>query len=201
MSIVRVGGSPRIRVASDRRYDHRCRRKRRPRRCPGVARRGALWFRGLVVAARRLVAPRNAGAVRNVRCKHVFDLYSACRREWRFSDEVRVWPSRGLRGLRGGGPAANRACVENVHVARATVRRPMYPKLAFQAHGAALGIQMNSDTTVGSVVVLGVVVFGGGGTAAPLDNEGRAGDGHVFKGRSSSARISSPRTGPGVDHL
>ena len=126
MPIARVGGSPRIRVASDRRYDQRRRRKRRPRRCPGIARRGAVWFRGLVVAARRLVAPRNAGAVRNVWCEHVFDLYSTCRREWRVSDEVRVWRSRELWGLRGGGTPANRACVENVHVARATVRLPAF---------------------------------------------------------------------------
>lgn len=60
---------------------------------------------------------------------------------------------------------------------------------------------MNCDTMVGSVVVLGVVVLGGGGAAAPLGGEGRADNEHAFKEYSSSARISSPRTGPGVDHL
>lgn len=94
MPISPVGRSPRIGVPSDRRYSQHCRRKWRRRRGQRIARRGGVWFRGFVVSARRLVALKNARAVRDVWCNHVFELYSACRRKWRVSDEMRVWRAR-----------------------------------------------------------------------------------------------------------
>ena len=110
---------------------------------------------------------------------------------------MRVWRSRELGGPRGGSTSADRACVEKKHFTYATVTTKdgslQYAQPVFSES------KINCDTMVESaddVLECGVAVelFPAGGKSDRADKE------HAFKGRTSIARMSSPCTGPGVDH-